>query len=121
MPRERVIFSSSSLRRASPLCTQKRTKGFDAGVALRLRQLVLVVGEDQVLAAAVDVQRLPQVAQGHDGALDVPAGAARPPGALPRRLARLRRLPEGKVHRVLFALVDLDPRARLEVVEGASG
>ena len=64
----------------------------DAERALGLGDLVLVVREDQVGAAAVDVEGLAEVAVRHGRALDVPARAARAPGALPRRLARLRRL-----------------------------
>ena len=43
--------------------------------ALGLRDLVLVVREDQVGAAAVDVERLAEVAVRHRRALDVPARA----------------------------------------------
>ena len=52
--------------------------------ALGLGDLVLVVREDQVGAAAVDVERLAEVAVRHRRALDVPAGPARAPGARPR-------------------------------------
>ena len=50
----------------------------------RLRRLVLVVREDEVDPAAVDVEVHAQVLLGHRGALDVPAGAARRPTASPR-------------------------------------
>ena len=55
-----------------------------AGERFRLRDFVFVVREDQVDAAGVDVQRLAQVLDGHDGALDVPARAARADAASPR-------------------------------------
>src|SRR4029434_10249776 len=35
----------------------------------------------------------------------------------PRGLARLRGFPEGEVHRIALALVDLDPRARLQILQ----
>jgi len=81
------------------------------------------VGEDEVDAAAVDVEALAQQPDRHGRALDVPAGPARTPGRLPRRLAGLGRLPEGEVDRGTLALVDLDPGAgRLQqVVEPAVG
>ena len=57
-----------------------------AGGRFGLGQLVFVVGEDQVLAAAVEVEGLPQVMHAHGGALDVPARTAGPPGGCPRRV-----------------------------------
>ena len=51
-----------------------------AGGGLGLGDLVLVVREDEVLAAPVDVEGAAQVLAGHGRALDVPAGAARSPG-----------------------------------------
>src|SRR5262249_8206397 len=84
---------------------------------LGLGALVLVVGEDQVVAAAVDVEALPQQVERHRRALDVPAGPALAPGRVPRRLPRLGRLPEREVDRVALALVDVDARAgRLEEI-----
>ena len=54
-----------------------------AQVALGLGDLVGVVGEGIVDAAAVDVQILAQVLHGDAGALDVPAGIAHAPGRIP--------------------------------------
>jgi hypothetical protein len=68
-----------------------------AGVRLGLRDLVLVMREDQVVAAAVDVDLFAQELHAHGRAFDVPARPALAPGALPARLARLRSLPEGEV------------------------
>ena len=42
-----------------PVVNPEADEGLDAGVALRLRLLVLMMGEDEVLPAAVDVDRLP--------------------------------------------------------------
>ena len=85
--------------------------------AFGLGDLVLVVREDQVDAAAVDVERLAQIAVRHRRALDVPAGPPGAPRALPRRLARLGALPEREVERAALLLADLDARARLQVVD----
>ncbi len=54
-----------------------------AQVGLALGDLVGVVGEGVVDAAAVQVQVLAVVLQGDAGALDVPAGVAHPPGGVP--------------------------------------
>src|ERR671917_1487439 len=64
-----------------------------------LGELVLVVREAYVCAAAVDVGPLRQVLAHHRGALDVPARAPWTPGALPGRLARFGGLPEREVQR----------------------
>ena len=47
---------------------------------LGLGNLVLVVGEHEVRAAAVDLEVHAEDLLGHRGALDVPARAPRPPG-----------------------------------------
>ena len=81
----------------------------------RLRDLVLVVREHEVEAAAVDLERRPVDLLGHHRALDVPARPAAPPRRVPPRvLGRgLVRLPESEVARValerarLLALLDL--------------
>ena len=53
--------------------------------AAALGDLVLVVREDQVEAAAVDVDRLAEMRLDHRRAFDVPAGPAPAPGASPSR------------------------------------
>src|SRR5579884_1019429 len=73
-----------------------------AGEVLGLGDLAGVVGEDEVVAAAVDVDGVAEVVGGHGAALDVPAGAAGPPGAGPGGLAGLGGLPEDEVERVLL-------------------
>src|SRR5207237_2989962 len=52
-------------------------------VALRLRDLVLVVRELVVVAAGVYVEPLAKVLHGHRRTLDVPAAERRPPRAVP--------------------------------------
>ena len=79
--------------------------------AFGLRDLVLVVREHEVVAAAVDVEAVAEDLERHRRALDVPAGPARAPRRRPRRLAGLRRLPQREVDRAALALVDLDARA----------
>ena len=85
---------------------------------LRLGDLVLVVGEDVVDAAAVDVERRPEVLGAHGRAFDVPARPARPDVGLPDRLSLLGRLPEGEVMDVLFfVLVGVAAAPRPELLE----
>ena len=74
-----------------------------AARCLALRALVLMMRKHQVSAAAMDVEGKPQVLARHGRALDVPAWAPLAPGGIPRRLARLGRLPQGEVERVAFA------------------
>src|SRR5688572_4280758 len=50
-----------------------------SGRRLGLRDLVLVMGEDQVLAAEVHVESLAELLQTHHGALEVPPRPAPPP------------------------------------------
>ena len=68
---------------------------------LALRDLVLVVREDEVHAAAVDVEVRAEVARGHRRALDVPAGAPLAPRARPAPGVG-GPLPEGEIERVLL-------------------
>ena len=72
---------------------------------LRLGNLILVVGKNQVLAARMNIYLLPQVLLAHHRALDMPARSSLAPGRLPERLALLLRFPEHKVQRVLLLLL----------------
>src|SRR6266511_5614016 len=74
----------------------------------RLGNLVLVVRKDEVEAPAVDLELGAEVLLAHRRALDVPAGTAPAPRRLPPSvLARLVRLPEREVPRILLARVRL--------------
>src|SRR5260370_31087082 len=68
---------------------------------LRLGDLVLVVREQQVDAAAVDVEGVPEEVLAHGRAFDVPAGASATERRLPRGhqllVARLRPLPQREI------------------------
>ncbi len=89
---------------------------------LALRDLVLVVRKDVVDAAAVDVEGLAEVLGAHRRALDVPARAARAPGRVPGRLARLGALPEHEVaHVFLLVLVRRHALAAAHRVEADTG
>ena len=98
-----------------------------AACRLALGALVLVVREDQVPAAAVDVERQPQVLARHGGAFDMPAGAAHPPRRLPGGLAGFGRLPQREVERIALAVLEPLPVgaqlavAALHLVDVAAG
>ena len=51
-----------------------------AGQTFALGDLVLVVGEDQIIAAAVDIDGLAQMVETHRRTLDMPAWPSRPQG-----------------------------------------
>ena len=84
---------------------------------LRLGHLVFVVGKDEVLSAAVNVEGFAQVFLAHDRAFDMPARAAFSPGARPGGFPRLGGLPEREVHGVFLALVHRHPGAGLHVLQ----
>ena len=72
---------------------------------LRLRDLVLVMREDKVLTACMDIDLLTQVLLGHDRALNMPARTALAPWGFPVRLAFFFRLPENEIGRILFVFL----------------
>ena len=72
---------------------------------LTLGDLVLMVREDQVLAARMDIDLITEVSLCHNRALDMPARTAFAPRGLPVRLTFFFRLPENKVVRVLFSFL----------------
>ena len=92
-----------------------------AGRALGLRNFVLMVGEDQIHAAAVNIKGLAQIFHAHRRALDMPAGATHAPGALPCGLAGLLTLPERKIHWVALDVADLDASAGFQVIQILTG
>src|SRR5215204_7190048 len=95
----------------------KASKGIDAEERLALRDLILMVREDEIGAAAVDIDLPTEIGRAHRRAFDVPAGSPRPPRRLPARLARFGSFPEREVEWVLFPLVDLDARAGQQIIK----
>src|ERR1051326_2101047 len=79
---------------------------------LGLSDFVFVVRKDQVLAAKMDVERLPEILHRHGGALNVPPWAAGANFGVPKRLAGFGRFPECEVAGivlVVFAYIDASP------------
>src|SRR4029079_17790661 len=75
-----------------------------SGRCLALGDLVLVVREDEVDTAGMEIERRAEVRHAHGRAFDVPAGPPRTDGGLPDRLAWLRTLPQGEVADVVLAV-----------------
>src|SRR5208283_5117759 len=88
-----------------------------AGIRFALGDFILMMGEDQILAAAMNVERLTQMLEPHGGALDMPARPTRSPRAFPSRLSRFGSFPQCKVKRVVLALIDIHARACFHVIE----
>src|SRR5271167_2311866 len=86
-----------------------------------LGNLVLVVRKDQIEAAAMDVESLAEMHLAHRRALDVPAWAAAPPGALPARQVRVRRLPQHEVGGIALVGRHLDASAGNHLLAVAAG
>ena len=113
------IFAPSRSRK--PQCIQYLRERL-AARRLALGDLVLVVGEDRGPAPPPWMSKVsPEVLRAHRRALDVPARPALAPRAVPRRLARLGRLPEREVERLALLLARLHALARAQVVEVALG
>ena len=87
----------------------------------RLGPLVLVVGEGEVLAAAVEIEVLAQQVQRHHDALGVPARPPLAPGGRPGGLARLGPFPEHEVGGVALLLDRLDAGAAQQRIERLAG
>ncbi len=116
LPSDFDIFSS--LMRTKAWCSQWRTNGTPAAPSDCAISFSWC-GKIRSSPPPWRSNGWPRYLIAHRRALDVPARTPRTPRALPRRLARLRGLPEREVERVALALVDLDARARHHVVEPA--
>ena len=89
--------------------------------AAALGDLVFVVGEDQVLSAAMDVDHVTQMLMDHGGTFDVPARAATAPGGVPARLLVAGRLPEDEVAGVALVVGHFHPGTGEHVFQFAAG
>ena len=93
---------------------------FFAGAAFGLRDLGLVMREDVVDAAAMDIEFRAEEGGGHGAALDVPAGPAAAPGRIPADVAIgfVPRFPEREVaDAFLFVFVVADAAGGAQFVE----
>src|SRR5579863_6554758 len=67
--------------------------------------------EDEIDAAAMDVESLAEMLRRHRRALDVPTRTPAAPRALPSRLIRARRLPQHEIRGIALVGRDLDAGA----------
>ena len=88
---------------------------------LGLRDLVLVVGEDQVVPSAVDVDGVAEIMPDHGRALDVPAGPSLAPGRVPEDLSGLDSFPYGEVEGILLVGIEIDTSGGPHLLDGAVG
>ena len=88
--------------------------------ALALRNLVLVVRENEVEPAAMDVEGLAELGLAHRRAFDMPARPAAAPRAVPTGLVGGRGFPEHKIAGVALIGRDLDPGAGDHLVAAAA-
>ena len=85
---------------------------------LGLSDFVLVVREDEILAAGVQVKTFAQLLHRHDRTFDVPAWAARANARIPRGFAGFRSFPEGEIAgTVLVVFVEIDAGAVFQIGE----
>ena len=84
---------------------------------LGLCDLVLVMRENQIKTAGMDVDGLAEVLVRHSRALNMPARAAlAAPRRIPSRLTRLCSLPDREVHRIFLYLADRDAGTGLQLL-----
>src|ERR1035437_2022772 len=80
--------------------------------ATRLCNLILMMRENQVDAAAMDIEHFTEIGGAHGRALDVPARTSPAPRAFPSRLIAGRLLPQHEVERALLVRIDGHARTR---------
>src|SRR4029450_14162006 len=102
LPRDLDIFSP--WYRTMPVWSQRRANGARLAGSDWARSDSWG-GVGGAAPPAMEVDGAPEVAPGHGRALQVPAGSAPPPRALPPRLPRLAALPDDEVQRVALARV----------------
>src|SRR4051812_30229937 len=93
---------------------QPVAREWNAGGSFRLCDLVLVMRENEVFPARMDVERLAENRHAHRGALDVPARPAYTPWCFPCRahvvIDLFRALPQNEIARIrLLILIRIDP------------
>src|SRR5215831_13365210 len=88
----------------NPVPHERRAMG-----AFALGYLVLVMGENEVESAAVNVESLAEQSLAHGRAFDVPARTTPAPRAGPSRQLGRAWLPQHEIRRILFVGRDIDP------------
>ncbi len=130
LPRDLAIFSPSTCR--NPLCIQTVAMRSVPWAQQLWASSFSWCGKARSMPPPWMSKTSPSRALGHGAALDVPAGAAAAPGAVPAGLLGRRGLPEHEVHRAALVGRDLDaaagdhvvgraPRQRAVAVEAVDG
>ena len=89
---------------------------------LALGDFILVVGENVIHAAGMQVKPLPQILAGHGGTFDMPTGKALAPGTGPLHIpARLRGFPQGKIPGIAFQGVGFGPHPFQQIAAEVAG
>ena len=82
-------------------------EGMNASAAFGLGNLVFMMRENQIAAAAMEVKGFAQILHAHGRAFNMPAGTTGTPRALPSRLARFSGFPQRKIHRIMLAVINV--------------
>ncbi len=86
---------------------------------LGLGDLILVMWEHKITAAAMNIDLLAQMLEVHGRALNMPARSPRSPRAIPEWLAGFGTLPQRKICRMFLALIQADAIASNHIVQAA--
>ena len=95
--------------------------GVRAMGATGLSDLILMVREDQVQPAAMDIEGFAQIALGHGRAFDMPARTPPTPWTVPARLLGARKLPQYEIGGIALMRIDGNARPGEIVGEVAAG
>ena len=96
----------------NPIARQGLAEG-----AFGLGDFVLMMRKNQIATTAVNVKWLAQIFRAHGRTFDMPARPPGTPRAIPSRLARLARFPQGEIQRRALALIYFHPRAGFEFID----
>ena len=96
-------------------------KRMNTGAAFRLSNLVFMMRENQIAAAAMEIKGFAQILHAHGRAFDMPAGTTGTPRALPCRLARFSGFPQRKIHRITLAVINVYTRAGHHILNITAG
>ena len=77
--------------------------------ALTLGDLILMMREDQILTAGMNIDLFSQIFFGHHRTLDMPSRTAVAPGRLPGGLSFFFRFPENEIQRIFLLIFTSSP------------
>ena len=86
-----------------------------------LCNFILVMRENQVLTAAVQIERIAQIVRRHCRAFNMPARATLAPWRFPVWFTRLCSFPNSKVQRIFFLVIDINSSTCLQFFHRLTG